>query len=55
MRETILKWGLIDKETRIEEDYSRLERLRKPADNCGKLQEIDRMGESQILIVTVSA
>jgi hypothetical protein len=42
MRETMLTWDFIDKETRVEGDYTRLERLREPADDFGKFREIDR-------------
>ena len=42
MRETMLTWGFIDKETRAEGDYTQLERLRKPADDSGKVYEMDR-------------
>jgi hypothetical protein len=42
MRETMLTWCFIDKETRVEEDHTQLERLREPADDSGKFYEMDR-------------
>ncbi len=42
MRETMLTWGFIEKETHVEGDYTQLERLRNPADDSGKFHEIDR-------------
>ena len=41
VRETMLRWGFIDKETRIEEDYTPLERLREPADDGGGYRDIE--------------
>ena len=55
MRETKLKWGFIDNESRIEEDYTPFERLRKPADDEGRQCDIEHKIYIQILIFTISA